>query len=601
MSRNQTSSCPCGPSSACDAACSRTTEPAVPAGPIGPHLVETPTEMGIGFDTALTWTTSGTFVQWEPAGTFLSFDLEKQFVIDDPSGIRTTKPPRDFLTHTWILRYANTLREFRFLGNHVEQPVYPFTLHHDCTPAERRKIHNAPQYPKIPPIPSLYWSSISRVPLVFSHNALYRPFIRRTSLDPPLPGPLVVENHRGGKRLSNEYILQVEAFVQSQFDLFSWWDAIRNTFSLVEQCVPMPRTQDGLTAESFQWKDRLRRMGGNIEGLVNNVDEVLTFAYELGGVGRWYCHCHIERLLREHDGDYFLGVDDKLIGVVFELPFADDCPSLRTRMEMLSRHGVPVFGVQVIGSGGSLRQDFVPRCGTDFKTYAMAVQSASLPAVRPRGIIFKQLKFTPAHPIPWIIRPTHGYPGLRDPSITMELALADVLYPSHNPLYTEGEPCRLIKSFFGHNLFPVMPPPSPLPRRPSSPTLKPVRTWCDSVGGSSDDEFYPHFEPPRQEHDEDSSDYEERVTVAARKFSDERWSVDAACQLLQDVRDDDRDAIERCQGIWDRGHGKKKRQLSAHDYHIVSNWHKYRPDREFAKRPRKKPKLWDHDGHRDDG
>ncbi|KAF8336899.1 uncharacterized protein EI90DRAFT_3013886 [Cantharellus anzutake] len=223
----------------------------------------------------------------------------------------------------------------------------------------------------------------------------------------------------------------------------------------------------------------------------------------------------------------------QLIGVVFKLPFADDCPSLRTRMEMLSHHGVPVFGVQVIGSGGSLWQDFVPWCRTDFKTYAMAVQSASLPAVQPRGIIFKQLKFTPACPIPWIIRPTHGYPGLWDPSIMMELALADVLYPSHNPLYTEGELCWLIKSFFGHNLFPVMPPPSPLPRCPSSPTLKPVHTWHDSVGGSSNNKFYPHFKPPHQEHDKDSSDYEERVTVVAQKFSDEQQSVDAACQLLQ--------------------------------------------------------------------
>jgi hypothetical protein len=459
-------------------------------------------------------------------------------------------------------------------------------------------MHNAPQYPRTPPIPSLYWSSISRVPLTFSHNAPYRPFIRRTSIDPPLPSLSVIENCRNGKRLSNQYILQVEAFVQSQIDLFSRWDAIRSMFLLVERCMPMPQTEDGLTIDSFPWKERLRRMERNIERLVNNVDGVLTFAYELGGVGRWYCHRHIQRLLRGHDGSYFLGVDDELIGAVFELPFPDDCPSLGTTMAMLSRHSVPVFGVQAVASGSSLQEDFVPWGRADVEKHVMAVQSMSLPAVQPRHIIFKQLKFTPARPIPWIIKPTCGYPGSQDPSIAMELALADELYPRHNPLYTEAELCRSIKSFFGHNLFPVMPSPSlPLPH-PSSTTLEAACNWHDGTGDSGDDEFCPPFEPPRQENEEDSSDYEERVNVVARKFSNDQSSVDAACQLLQNAWDDNNDAIERCQEIWDRGHGKKKRQLSAHDYHIVSCWHKYRPDRDH---PRKKLRMQSHQHDGQDG
>jgi hypothetical protein len=42
------------------------------------------------------------------------------------------------------------------------------------------------------------------------------------------------------------------------------------------------------------------------------MDEVLMFTYELGAVGRWYCHRHIEWLLCWHDGNYCLGVDDEL-------------------------------------------------------------------------------------------------------------------------------------------------------------------------------------------------------------------------------------------------------------------------------------------------
>jgi hypothetical protein len=49
----------------------------------------------------------------------------------------------------------------------------------------------------------------------------------------------------------------------------------------------MPRTQDGLTEVSLKWKDTLRRQGKNVGDLIDNVDEVFTLAYELGGVGRW--------------------------------------------------------------------------------------------------------------------------------------------------------------------------------------------------------------------------------------------------------------------------------------------------------------------------
>jgi hypothetical protein len=384
-------------------------------------------------------------------------------------------------------------------------------------------------------------------------------------------------------------------FVQFQFDLFSQWDAIRSKFFLVEECLPMPRTRDGSTQVSFKWKDKLRCRERNVEDLINTVDEVLTFAYELGAVGRWYCHRHIERLLRGHDGNYFLGVDDELVGAVFELPFPDDCPSLGSTMAWLSRHGVPVFGVQVIGSGVSLHQDFVPGGWSDDNGHKMAVQSASLPSMRSRDIIFKQLEFTPARPTPWIIKSTCGYPGSPEPSTPVELALADTLYPPHNPLYTEEELCQKIKSFFGHGFFPVVPP-TLLSPQPSSPALDcgvVSTTWHDGVD-SSDDEFCPPFEPPHQENDEDSSEYDERVDAAARKFSNDRRSVHAAGQLLQDVQGGDFHAIERCQEIWDRGHGRKKRQLSSHDYHIVSNWSKYRPDRQSATGPQKRLKLQSH-------
>ncbi|KAF8317849.1 uncharacterized protein EI90DRAFT_3133638 [Cantharellus anzutake] len=533
VNRPDVTKCSVNPGSARDAAFSQTAEPAAPAGrSVGPNaLAET------GLDTPLTWTTSGTFIPYNHAGPSSALRRTVQeWMARMHAGIRVAKPPKDFVIHSWILRYANSLRSFNFLGNPVGEPVYSFTPYHLLTPAERRKLHNAPQYPRTSPIPSLYSSSISRMPLTFSQNAPYRPFIRRTSLDPL-------------------FLIPQSLRTVSQFDLFSRWDAIRSDFLLVEQCVPMPRTRDGLTQASFEWKDKLRCRGRNLEDLIDTVDQVFTFAYELGGVGRWYCHRHIERLLRGHDGNYFLGVDDELVGAVFELPFPDDCPSLGSTMARLSRHGVPVFGVQVVGSGASLQRDFVPGgwSDSDVNSHKMAVQSASLPSKRSRDIVFKQLEFIPVRPTPWIIKPAHGYPGSPDLSTPVELALADALYPPHNPLYTEEELCRKIKSFFGHGLFPVVPPARLSPRlspRPSSSVLGRrvvSTTWHDGAGSSSDDEFRPHFEPPHQEM--------MRTRPSMMKGLNRQ---------LENFPVTDR----ACQEIWERGHGKKKRQLSAHDYHI---------------------------------
>ncbi|KAF8328725.1 uncharacterized protein EI90DRAFT_3125862 [Cantharellus anzutake] len=166
MSRNAVSTL----GSARDAAFLQTAEPAAPAGClVGPNaLAET------GLDTPLTWTMSGTFIPYNHAGPSSALcRTVQEWMAHMHAGIQVAKPPKDFVIHSWILHYANTLRSFNFLGNPIREPVYSFTPYHLLTPAKRRKLHNAPQYPRTSPIPSLYSSSISHMPLTFSQNAPY--------------------------------------------------------------------------------------------------------------------------------------------------------------------------------------------------------------------------------------------------------------------------------------------------------------------------------------------------------------------------------------------------------------------------------------------
>src|SRR5258708_12470725 len=60
----------------------------------------------------------------------------------------------------------------------------------------------------------------------------------------------------------------------------------------------------------------------------------------------------------------FFGIDEAIIGTVFELPFFDGEPPFLLN---LLQHGVPIFRIRPLRSGCSLKESFVPVKTKDIK------------------------------------------------------------------------------------------------------------------------------------------------------------------------------------------------------------------------------------------
>ncbi len=169
-------------------------------------------------------------------------------------------------------------------------------------------------------------------------------------------------------------------------------------------------------------------------------------------------------------------------------------------------------------------------------------------------------------PNPWIIKSSGGYPGEQSSSKPMELALVDALFVSSWP--GEVQCCdnleEAFSTFFGLSLtFCDKSMPPSVPSAPSPPI-----TYDES--DTQEDELL--FILPHQWNDEDDDAYDWHCDEAERKHhSDQRECVEA--RALLDHVEIDHEACEKVISILAKVHGKKDKNISAHDAYVCQYYH----------------------------
>ena len=95
-------------------------------------------------------------------------------------------------------------------------------------------------------------------------------------------------------------------------------------------------------SESSSWELVLTLTGDSQIALWESLVKLWLWGYEIGAVSHLYLHNCIDCMTEHSPILVFFGIDEEIIGTVFELPFFDGEPPFLLN---LLRRGVPIFGI----------------------------------------------------------------------------------------------------------------------------------------------------------------------------------------------------------------------------------------------------------------